>query len=233
MCGRYVVEDFQELSEVLRDIPFQADYEPAPTWNAAPTQMLPVIVEDEGAWHLRPMHWGLIPRWTKPGEKPKVAPINARAETLAEKPMFRSLIRKQRCLVPANGFYEWKRTGGPKQPYYIHLRDQPLMLFAGLYDEAKQVDGSPLESYTIITGGPNALMADLHDRMPMIIDPDDASLWMDREETDTAPLEHLLRPVAAETMDAYPVSRAVNNTRHNGPELIEPLEDGEDGEDEE
>jgi putative SOS response-associated peptidase YedK len=230
MCGRYVVEDFQELSEVLRDIPFQADYEPDPTWNAAPTQMLPVIVEDEGAWHLRPMHWGLIPRWTKPGEKPKVAPINARAETLAEKPMFRSLIKKQRCLVPANGFYEWKRTGGPKQPYYIHLRDQPLMLFAGLYDEARQADGSPLESYTIITGGPNALMADLHDRMPMIIDPDDAPLWMDREETDTAPLEHLLRPVAAETMDAYPVSRAVNNTRHNGPELIEPLEDGEDEE---
>ncbi|HVL26247.1 MAG TPA: SOS response-associated peptidase [Thermomicrobiales bacterium] len=228
MCGRYVVEDFQELSEVLRQIPFQADYRPDPTWNAAPTQILPVIVEDDGAWHLRPMQWGLIPRWTKPGEKPKVAPINARAETLAEKPMFRGLMKNRRCLVPANGFYEWKRLGSAKQPYFIHLRDEPLMLFAGLYDEARDAAGDPFQTYTIITGGPNAFMADIHDRMPMIIEPDDAPLWMDPDEQDPAPLEHLLQPIAAETMDAYPVSRAVNNTRNNSPDLIEPLDDDND-----
>lgn len=223
MCGRYVIEDFQELSETLRQIPFQTDYDPQPTWNAAPSQQLPVIVEEDGVWHLRPMQWGLVPRWTKPGEAPKVAPINARAETLDEKPMFRSLVRKQRCLVPANGFYEWKRTGGPKQPYYIFLRDRPVMLMAGLYDFAKDAAGESFGSYTIVTGCPNVLMQDIHDRMPMIIHPDDAPLWMDREIDELGPLEHLLQPVAGEEMDLYPVSTAVNNVRNNGPELIEPV----------
>lgn len=223
MCGRYVVEDFQELSETLRQIPFQIDFEPQPNWNAAPSQTLPVIVEDEGTWHLRPMQWGLIPRWTKPGDKPRVAPINARAETLNEKPMFRSLIKRQRCLVPANGFYEWKRTGGPKQPYYIFLKDQPIMLMAGLYDNAEDVSGDTFQTYTIITGGPNVLMTELHDRMPMIIEPEDAELWMDREEIEPEPLEHLLQPIAAEKMDTYPVSTEVNNVRNNRPDLIEPI----------
>lgn len=223
MCGRYVIEDFQELSETLRQIPFQIDIDPNPNWNAAPSQMLPVIMEEAGAWHLRPMQWGLIPKWTKPGEKPKVAPINARSETLGEKRMFRSLIRRQRCLVPANGFYEWKRTGGPKQPYYIFLRDEPLMLMAGLYDVAKDVAGEPLPSYTIITGGPNVLMQDIHDRMPMIVHADDAELWMDRDIQEIEPLEPLLQPVAAEEMAMYPVSTAVNSVRNNSPELIEPM----------
>lgn len=223
MCGRYVIEDFQELSETLRQIPFQVDYEPQPNWNAAPSQELPVIVEEDGTWHLRPMRWGLIPRWTKPGETPKIAPINARAETLAEKPMFRSLVRKQRCLVPANGFYEWKRTGGPKQPYYIFLKDQPVMLMAGLYDFAKDGAGEAFGTYTIVTGGPNVLMQDIHDRMPMIIHADDAPLWMDREIDEIEPLEHLLQPVADEEMDLFPVSTTVNNVRNNGPELIEPI----------
>lgn len=227
MCGRYVVEDFQEISETLRQIPFQIDIPPNPTWNAAPSQQLPVIVEDDGAWHLRLMQWGLIPKWTKPGEKPKVAPINARAETLSEKPMFRSLIKRQRCLVPANGFYEWKRTGGPKQPYFIFLKDEPIMLMAGLYDNAKEVSGDPLQSYTIITGGPNVLMQEIHDRMPMIIHPDDAEFWMDREIEEPEALAPLLQPIAAEDMDMIPVSTRVNNVRNNGPELIEPIAEQE------
>ncbi len=223
MCGRYVIEDFQELSETLRQVPFQIDYDPNPTWNAAPSQRLPVIVEDNGAWHLRPMQWGLIPRWTKPGEKPKVAPINARAETLAEKPMFRSLVKRHRCLVPANGFYEWRRTGGPKQPYYIFLKDQPVMLMAGLYDTAKDIAGEPFQTYTIITGGPNVLMQDIHDRMPMIIHPEDAELWMDHDVDALEPLEPLLQPVAGEEMDLYPISTAVNSVKNNNPDLIEPI----------
>jgi putative SOS response-associated peptidase YedK len=228
MCGRYVIEDFQELSETLRQIPFQVDYDPNPTWNAAPSQSLPVIVEDEGTWHLRPMQWGLIPKWTKPGEKPKVAPINARAETLTEKPMFRSLIKRQRCLVPANGFYEWKRTGGPKQPYFIFLRDEPLMLMAGLYDRAKDVSGDEFQSFAIITGGPNVLMQDIHDRMPMIIHPDDAEFWMDREIEEAEPLEPLLQPIADEEMDLFPVSTRVNSVRNNSPDLIEPIVEQEE-----
>lgn len=228
MCGRYVIEDFQELSETLRQIPFQFDYEPRPTWNAAPSQQLPVIVEDDGTWHVRPMQWGLIPFWTKPGEKPRVAPINARSETLAEKPMFRNLVKRNRCLVPANGFYEWKRTGGPKQPYFIHLKNEPLMLMAGLYDTAKDAKGEDFQTYTIVTGGPNVLMQDIHDRMPMIIHADDAELWMDPEINEIEPLEPLLQPFADEEMDLYPVSTSVNNVRNNGEKLIEPAaEQGE------
>jgi len=229
MCGRYAIENLHVLGELLRQlqIEFQMDFEPNPTWNAAPSQHLPVIVEDEGIWHLRPMQWGLIPKWTKPGEKPRVAPINARAETLSEKPMFRSLIKRQRCLVPANGFYEWKRTGGPKQPYFIFLRDEPIMLMAGLYDHAKQVSGDPLQSYTIITGGPNVLMQEIHDRMPMIIHPDDAVFWMDRDIEEPEALAPLLQPIAADEMEMIPVSTSVNNVRNNGPELIEPIAEQE------
>lgn len=227
MCGRYVIEDFQELSETLRQIPFQTDYDPKPNWNAAPSQELPVIVEEDGTWHLRPMTWGLIPKWTKPGEKPKVQPINARSETLAEKPMFRGLIKRQRCIVPANGFYEWRRTGGPKQPYFIHLADEPIMLMAGLYDIARDASGEALPSYTIITGGPNDAMADIHDRMPMILHRDDAELWMDPEVDEIGPLEHLLQPVLSEEIAMYPVSTAVNSVKNNRPDVMEPIAEQE------
>src|SRR6476646_5110021 len=136
MCGRYVLEDFEELSERLIQVPLRYEFQPRSTWNAAPTQTLPVVVEDDGEWVVAGMQWGLIPKWTTPGERPRTAPINARAETLNERPMFRSLIRNRRCLVPASGFYEWQKRGDGKQPYYIHPRDGGLMLFAGLYDEA-------------------------------------------------------------------------------------------------
>lgn len=223
MCGRYVIEDFQELSETLRQLPFQSMYDPQPNWNAAPTQELPVVIGVDGSLQLRPMQWGLIPAWIKPGEKPKVAPINARSETLAEKPMFRNLVRRKRCLVPANGFYEWKRTGGPKQPYFIHLADQPIMLMAGLYDVRTGDDGEPEASYTIITGPPNEMMAEIHDRMPMIIRPDDVALWMDADITELAPLEPLLQPLPDTETEMYPVSTAVNSVKNNTPELLEPI----------
>lgn len=222
MCGRYVIEDFQELSETLRQIPFQIDYDPQPTWNAAPTQTLPVLIEDDGAYQVRPMQWGLIPRWTKPGETPKVAPINARAETLGEKAMFKGLIKRQRCLVPASGFYEWKRTGGPKTPYYIRLANGEMMLLAGLYDTRTGENGEPLQSYTIITGKPNHVMAEVHDRMPTIIHPEDAERWLDPEIDSLDAVEDLLTPVADNDIAMDEISTRVNNVRNNGPELIEP-----------
>lgn len=223
MCGRYVIEDFQELSETLRQIPFQSFFDFQPNWNAAPTHQLPVIIDVDGGLQMRPMQWGLIPAWLKPGEKPKVAPINARSETIAEKPMFRNLVKRRRCLVPANGFYEWKRTGGPKQPYYIHLTDQPIMLMAGLYDVRQGVDGEPQPSYTIITGPPNQVMGSIHDRMPMIIRPDDVALWMDADIQELPPLEPLLVPLKDDEIDMYPVSTAVNSVKNNRPDLMEPI----------
>lgn len=223
MCGRYVIEDFQELSETLRQIPFQSFFDFQPNWNAAPTHQLPVIIDVDGSLQMHPMQWGLIPGWLKPGEKPKVSPINARSETIAEKPMFRNLVKRRRCLVPANGFYEWKRTGGPKQPYLIHLRDQPIMLMAGLYDVRTGDDGEDQPSYTIITGPSNDVMADIHERMPMIINPDDIELWMDTDIQEIGPLEPLLQPLPNEEIEMYPVSTAVNSVKNNRAELVEPI----------
>ena len=232
MCGRYAFYEHQELSERLTNVSLDTTFfdQFRPTWNAAPTQTLPVIVEHDDGAVVRGMHWGLIPRWTKPGEKPKVAPINARSETLTEKPMFRSLVKSRRCIVPANGFYEWKREGNAKQPFFITPTRHQLMLFAGLYDEATGVDGEPLESYSIITTSSNHTMADLHDRMPVILEDDDVEMWLDREFTEFAPLEHLLQPSADDAITTWAVTKDVNNARHNAPHLIEPLEDiaGED-----
>ena len=225
MCGRYVIEDYQVLGVRLAQVPLRYDFQLRPSWNASPSQTLPVVVEDDDAWAVKGMHWGLVPKWTKPGTKPKVTPINARSETVAEKPMFKSLLKYRRCIVPANGFFEWKRQDArTKRPFYIHLHDEPLMLFAGLWDEAETDDG-PLQSFTILTTSANEQMAELHDRMPVILDPDDADLWLSREETETGPLESLLRPLPDGELDIYEVDRQVNSPRNNGPENIEPLTD--------
>lgn len=222
MCGRGGTGmNFEELSRILRYEPFQKLLDFGPTWNAAPGQQLPVILLVGDTLEMRLMHWGLIPSWLKPGEKPKGTPINARSETLAEKPMFRNLVRRNRCVVPMNGFYEWKRTS--KQPYYIHLRDEPIMLMAGLFDYHRD-DRSELQgSYTILTTTPNDAMADIHDRMPVILHPDDVREWLDPEIDEIGPLEHLFQPIPDDELEMYPVSTAVNNVSNNGPELLEPV----------
>ena len=153
MCGRYVIEGTTELSErfQLRQIP--ADLFPEwTTYNAAPTQLLPVIVEDaEGERTALPMQWGLVPRWRRPDGKAGVAPINARAETLDEKPMFRGLTKAKRCIVPASGFYEWRKVDGRKQPYYLTSEDGEAWGLAGLYDLTHEDENDAAGSFTIIT----------------------------------------------------------------------------------
>jgi putative SOS response-associated peptidase YedK len=222
MCGRYVIGAPEDLSErfQLRQLTIDLPR----TFNAAPSEQLPIVVEDsEGERTARLMQWGLVPRWRKPGERDSFAPINARSETVLEKPMFRNLMGKHRCLIPANGFYEWQARGGRKQPFYIMVRDQPMFAFAGLYDESDQPDGDVLASYTILTTEANDLVAPLHNRMPVILHPDDEEEWLSREVTNAHIVERLLRPYPAESMGAHPVSLAVNNVRHDGPELIEPV----------
>lgn len=221
MCGRYLVRDYSESSEFMRQIPLLHNYDFQPTWNAAPGQQLPVILLVGNTLEMRLMHWGLIPFWLKPGDKPKVTPINARSETVAEKPMFRNLIKRNRCIVPMNGFYEWKRPS--KQPYYIHLRDSPIMLMAGLFHYRRDDQNELQGSYTILTTTPNDVMAQIHDRMPVILHPDDVEEWMDPEIDEIGPLEHLLQPTADDELEMYPVSKAVNDVRNNGPDLLEPV----------
>ena len=221
MCGRYVVAGHQELSErfQLRQLSLRL----APTYNAAPSQQLPVVLEDErGERVVRLLQWGLRPRWQKPGAARSIAPINARAETLLDKPLFRPLVGHRRCIVPANGFYEWQRTDGRKQPYYLTTTDGSLLGFAGLYDEAADPDGEALGSYAIITTAANPLVVPLHERMPAILRADDEAEWLSRDVTDPHQVERLLHPYPAEAMVAYPVGTAVNNVRHDGPDLIEP-----------
>lgn len=224
MCGRYVIAGHDELSErfQLRQLHLDTDW--VGTFNAAPSELLPVIVEDPaGERVLRLMRWGLVPRWQRPGSR-TIAPINARAESVLEKPMFRGLVARQRCLIPANGFYEWQRRPGGTQPYYAELRDEPLFAFAGLYDETAEADGEAVGSYTILTTAANELMAPVHERMPVILHEADEAEWLSRELTDAHPLERLFAPYPAAEMAIYPVSRAVNNVRNNGPELTKPAE---------
>lgn len=228
MCGRYVIEDFEELSERIVQVSFRYDFVPRPTWNASPGQTLPVLFEDDGDCVVRGMHWGLIPKWTKPGTKPKVMPINARSETAAEKPMFKSLLKYRRCIVPATGFYEWKRLDAKsKQPFYIHLNDEPLMLLAGLYDEAT-LDKGPIQSFSIMTTSSNEEMSELHDRMPVVLDAADAREWLSRDITETDPLERLLRPLEGSHLDIYEVDRQVNSPKNNDPTNIDPVSPSED-----
>ncbi|MFM9105731.1 MAG: SOS response-associated peptidase [Chloroflexota bacterium] len=222
MCGRYVIAGTTELSErfQLRNIPFEW----FPTWNAAPSQQLPVILEDAaGERTVRLMQWGLLPRWRREGQPP-IAPINARAETLLEKPMFRSLVRGHRCIVPISGFYEWQEIAGKKQPFYITARDGLAWGLAGLYDEREDDEGGSVASFTVVTTSANALLRPLHERMPVILRREDEAEWLDRDAEEPEQVERLLLPYPDDRIDYWPVSPAVNNVRNNGEDLIRPLE---------
>jgi putative SOS response-associated peptidase YedK len=150
--------------------------------------------------------------------------INARAETVAERPTYRAALRYHRCLVPAGGFYEWRATPQGKQPYFIHLPSESLFALAGLYDVWHSTDGSELRTYTIVTCEANSLMAPIHNRMPVILPRDAEAVWLDPQETRAAAVLPLLQPYPAEAMAAYPVSTAVNSPRNEGPALIAPLD---------
>ena len=200
----------------------------ADRFNIAPTQPVGIVRLERGGaereWAL--VHWGLIPSWAKdPGIGSRM--INARGETVAEKPSFRAAMKRRRCLVPADGFYEWKRIGKRKQPYYIRLRSHAPFAFAGLWEIWAGPDGSELESCTLITTTPNELMADLHDRMPVILAPEDYAQWLgtgqDADRREIGQLQHLIRPYDAADMQAYPVSTNVNNPMHEGEALISPV----------
>jgi len=164
--------------------------------------------------------WGLIPMWAK-DEKIGYRTINARADTVAEKPSFRDAYKKRRCLVVANGFFEWQKVGKEKQPYLIRLKGGELFAFAGLWSWWKSPEGEEITSYTIITTEPNELCTKLHNRMPVILAPRDHEQWLDTGADGAA----LLKPFAANEMEAFPVSKRVGNVRNNDPELLEPISD--------
>jgi putative SOS response-associated peptidase YedK len=215
MCGRFVRHTKASVYATLFGVDSVPD---VASYNIAPTQPVAAVRMHDAHRECVLLRWGLVPSWSKDG-KPF---INARGETVATKPTFRGPFRRHRCLILADGSYEWKATGGKaKQPYYYHLRDDKPFAFAGLWDQWNGPEG-PIETCAIITTDANALAKAVHDRMPVILSADTGRAWID-PDADAADLQKLLRPYAGADLDAYPVSTRVNSPRNNGPELIQPL----------
>ena len=220
MCGRYSL--VMDLSVLAQRFEFDdAGLSAEPAYNIAPTQQVLTIREGEGGREAAFMRWGLIPPWAK-DMSIGARMINARAETVAEKPAFRSALRRRRCLVLADGFYEWQKLPGSKakRPMRITLRTGEPFAFAGLWEEWHNPDGAPIQSCTIITTMPNELLAPIHDRMPVILSRDAEPLWMDASVGDPDLLSALLRPYPVEAMDAYEVSPLVNVATNDTPEVL-------------
>src|SRR5208337_1215267 len=216
MCGRFTMTTPGRVVNDLFQLP-EAPLLPL-RFNIAPTQPVASVrkTADQGKRELVALHWGLIPSWAK-DRKIGYGMINARAETAATKPAFRSPFRNRRCLVAADGFYEWQKTGGKKQPYYFRLTDGQPFGFAGLWDRWESPDGELVESVTILTTEANELLRPLHERMPVILEPKEYDLWLDPSVRKPELVQPLLRPYRSEAMTAYPVSPWVNDARHDDP----------------
>jgi putative SOS response-associated peptidase YedK len=223
MCGRYTfAPDLSQIGELFPG--FEVPEELAPRYNIAPTQKVPVILND-GRQRIELVRWGLIPSWAK---DPAIGNrlINARAETLAEKPSFRSAFKRRRCLILADGFYEWQKTPGQrtKTPHYIRLRSGDPFAFAGLWESWRSPDDDRVLSCTIVTTSPNPLIASIHNRMPVILDPTVHERWLREGEQPKEEMAPLLAPYPPEQMEAYPVSTLVNSPKNDVPACIEPAE---------
>jgi putative SOS response-associated peptidase YedK len=221
MCGRYSLTTAPEAMRRLFRIE-GALLNLEPRYNIAPTQMAPVIrMREEGGNGLAMMRWGLVPSWSKEGPASGYSTINARAETVADKPAYRAAFRDRRCLVPADGFYEWKKIGREKQPYRFTMTDGSPFVFAGLWERWREPAGGDLLSFTIIVTSANDLVANVHDRMPVILDADAASTWLGGGSREA--MQALLQPFPADRMSATPVSRRVNSPANDDPGVIEPV----------
>lgn len=222
MCGRYTLFDTQKLADYFETRP--PAFKLHDSYNVAPGQILPVIIESEYGRTLEPMKWGLVPMWAK-DEKIGYKMINARAEGIFDKPAWRGPVRHHRCLVPATGFYEWQRPAGTgaKQPYFIHPKDQALFAFAGIFDTWHDQLGSEIWSYSIITTEANQQMSPIHDRMPVMLYPGEWPTWLDPKTDSREAVEPMLHPYHDDALEIYPVSPAVNVVKNNEDALIYPL----------
>jgi putative SOS response-associated peptidase YedK len=228
MCGRYT------LHASPREIARRFDVEPGslldgapPRYNIAPTQEVPAVgPSSDGGRGLALFRWGLVPHWADdPSELPPL--INARSETVHRKPAFREAFARRRCLLPADGFYEWRREGEVKQPYHLRMPGGDLFAFAGIWDRwsPKGDGGETIESCAILTTDAAPGIADLHERMPVILRREDYGRWLDRSARERGQLQDLLESPSETPLEYYPVSRRVNRPAHDDPSCIEPLED--------
>lgn len=220
MCGRYTLTTSGE--QVAQQFDLKEAPELAPRYNIAPTQPVAAVRSGDDGRELVLLRWGLIPPWAK-DLSIGARMINARAETVAEKPAFRSAMKQRRCLILADGFYEWRTQGNGKQPFYFRVESGRPFAFAGLWEHWRGPDGQIIQSCTILTTEANELVRDLHDRMPVILRPEDYERWLDPGLRDAGAVEDLLAPYPAEAMETYPVSKAVNRVSNEGAALIAPL----------
>lgn len=226
MCGRFTLR--LDSREVARLFDARRDgIDRPPRYNIAPTDPVTVVrlSEEDGGRTLAEARWGLVPHWVDDPEDFDLTLVNARSETAREKPVFRDAFRSRRCLLPADGFYEWVTTDGNKQPWLVHRRDDRPFAFAGLWDRWEGEDGGRLESATILTCSPDRVVEELHDRMPVVLPRELWDDWMDPAGY-PGPLEELLRPYPENerAFEVHPVSRRVNSPTRDGPELVEPVD---------
>lgn len=219
MCGRYTITVTMEELMARYFVNDSTIINYSPKYNAAPMQQIPAVINTGSSNKLGELRWGLVPSWAK-DDKIGSKMINARAESLLEKPSFKRLVSTRRCIIPSDGFYEWKQQGSSKQPMRIVMRDGAIFSMAGLYDIWMDAEGNRLSTCTIITTTPNDLMAEIHNRMPVILKPEDEEKWLSRENQDATLLMKLLKPYDPNQMRAYPVSAAVGNVRNDTKELI-------------
>lgn len=224
MCGRYRLSRKKQLvEEHFGAVSGEEDW--IPRYNVAPTQPVPVIRQNpkEPVRELSLMRWGLIPSWAKDSSV-AASMINARSETAATKPAFRDALKSRRCLIPADAFYEWMRTGKTKQPYCFEVNEGELFAFAGLWDRWKDPSGQWVKSCSILTTTPNAMTSAVHDRMPLILNPDAHDPWLDPDMNDVSTASELLRPFDARLMRCYPVSTRINSVLNDDEACSAPVE---------
>ena len=220
MCGRYTIYEVDDLADR-----FDAEEEPEVNkrYNAAPTQRLPIVVNENGKNKLEVARWGLVPTWSHT-DKLKFSTFNARSESVFDSKLWRTSIYKQRCLVPANGYYEWKRVSGKKgQPYYFTAADQDLFAFAGLWSVYTDTNKNEWQTFTIITTTPNKEAAEVHDRMPVILQPDDEAIWLNLEIQDRSTIEACLRMYPNGKLKKIATGTDVNVTKNDNETLIYPM----------
>ncbi len=222
MCGRYRLSRRKQLVEEYFDSAGEDDW--VPRYNIAPTQPVPIIRQNpkEPRRELSLVRWGLIPWWAKDSSG-AAAMINARSETAATKPAFRDALKLRRCLIPADGFYEWKRNGKEKQPYCFEVNDGELFAFAGIWETWKDASRKTIETCSILTTTPNAVTSTVHDRMPVILEPHNYDVWLDPGMTKVDAVTDMLKPFDARLMRSFPVSTRVNHAANDDAECSTPI----------
>jgi putative SOS response-associated peptidase YedK len=220
MCGRYTLTATPDVLRALFGYPEQPNF--PSRFNIAPTQPIAIVRLVDGKRQFALVRWGLLPSWVK-DPKSFTLLINARGETAAEKPAFRAAMKRRRCLIPADGFYEWQAVGGRKQPFYVRAKSGAPFAFAGLWEAWTGPNGEELETAAIVTTRANRTLSPIHDRMPVVVPPEAFDLWLDCTKVDATTASALIAPAPENFFETFPVSADVNRTANDNPKLVEPV----------